>query len=85
MTQGQVFGPFICRNHFPFFVNICFALGVGLFLSVRRDPEGSWWNPLELLNDPPALWVSRRTPRSADSREYDRGCLCRPVAFASSR
>src|SRR5262249_37125482 len=33
-TAGQVFGPFVCRNHFPFYLNQCIGLGVGLLLSV---------------------------------------------------
>ncbi len=32
-SLGQVFGPFICRNHFPFYVNVCIGLGVGLILN----------------------------------------------------
>jgi O-antigen ligase/tetratricopeptide (TPR) repeat protein len=32
-TNGQAFGPFINRNHFAFYVNVCAALGCGLLLS----------------------------------------------------
>src|SRR5438046_3197271 len=32
---GMGFGPFICRNHFPFYVNICLGLSVGLLLWFR--------------------------------------------------
>src|SRR5205085_2329291 len=32
-SRGQVFGPFICRNHFPYYVNLCIGLGTGLLLS----------------------------------------------------
>lgn len=32
LTRGQVFGPFINRNHFPYYLNICIGLGVGLLL-----------------------------------------------------
>ncbi len=31
-SLGQVFGPFICRNHFACYVNLCIGLGVGLLL-----------------------------------------------------
>jgi tetratricopeptide (TPR) repeat protein len=31
-SPGQVFGPFICRSHFAFYVNICIGLGVGVLL-----------------------------------------------------
>jgi len=33
-----VFGPFICRNHFPFYVNVCIGLGLGLLLSLTIQP-----------------------------------------------
>src|SRR5262249_538671 len=29
-TRGQIFGPFINRNHFAGYVNLCAGLGVGL-------------------------------------------------------
>jgi tetratricopeptide (TPR) repeat protein len=31
-AQGSVFGPFVCKNHFPYYVNVCFGLGLGLLL-----------------------------------------------------
>jgi O-antigen ligase/tetratricopeptide (TPR) repeat protein len=42
-SQGQVFGPFICRNHFAFYVNLCIGLGAGLLLasrSLETEPTG---------------------------------------------
>jgi hypothetical protein len=43
--EGSVFGPFICRNHFPFYVNMCLGLGVGLLLAIclpgrAMEPRG---------------------------------------------
>jgi O-antigen ligase/tetratricopeptide (TPR) repeat protein len=41
-TNGQPFGPFINKNHFAFYVNVCAALGCGLLLSriaVRGRPS----------------------------------------------
>jgi len=32
-TRGEPFGPFVCRNHFPFYTNVCVGLGVGLLLA----------------------------------------------------
>jgi O-antigen ligase/tetratricopeptide (TPR) repeat protein len=64
LPESSPFGPFICRNHFPFYVNMCIGLAVGLLLARRRDgsaEEASTarsWNPLELLSDPAGLWVS---------------------------
>jgi O-antigen ligase len=62
-SEGEVFGPFICRNHFSFYVNVCVGLGLGLLLGLRkrnRSPaEGQGLGSLAALaNDPPALWVS---------------------------
>ena len=34
-TQGSVFGPFICRNHAAFYLNLCLGLTTGLFLGTR--------------------------------------------------
>jgi hypothetical protein len=36
-----VFGPFICRNHFPFYVNVCLGLGVGLLVSLTVKETSS--------------------------------------------
>jgi O-antigen ligase/tetratricopeptide (TPR) repeat protein len=35
-TRGIPFGPFICRNHFPDFINICIGLAIGLLLISGR-------------------------------------------------
>ena len=71
-TDGTVFGPFICRNHFPFYVNICAGLCVGQMIAVHRlradaeaaagvvdDGGRAWWlAPFRLLHDPAQLWLS---------------------------
>jgi O-antigen ligase/tetratricopeptide (TPR) repeat protein len=58
-TEGRVFGPFICRNHFSFYVNLCVGLGVGLLLStpafLARRRSGGWVR--DLLNQPQTLWI----------------------------
>lgn len=36
VTLGDVFGPFICRNHFAFYINMCVGLGIGLFAAAGR-------------------------------------------------
>jgi O-antigen ligase len=62
-TEGLVFGPFICRNHFPFYVNACVGLGVGLLLAAgtparpagrRKAPAAA---PGSLLQNPRVLWI----------------------------
>jgi O-antigen ligase len=63
-TEVDVFGPFVCRNHFSFYVNLCVGLAAGLllgFATPHRGPgpqRGGWSAPLiDLLHDPRALWV----------------------------
>jgi O-antigen ligase len=60
VSQGAVFGPFVCKNHFPFYVNVCFGLGVGLLLGSRpfRSTGRSWAGVLaDLGRHPAALWL----------------------------
>jgi O-antigen ligase/tetratricopeptide (TPR) repeat protein len=73
-SMGHVFGPFICKNHFPFYLNVCIGLGVGLLLSRAARPLGAgsargghrafYSDGPEaaglagLLRDPAGLWVS---------------------------
>ena len=63
-TDAEVFGPFICRNHFPFYVNVCLGLGAGLLLSLRASADdhslgrAGWAGSLTAaLHDPRRLWV----------------------------
>lgn len=49
-TQGSVFGPFVCRTHFAFYVNVCIGAGIGLWLSLPRERVG-------VLHDPARLWL----------------------------
>ena len=50
-TDGAVFGPFICRNHFAFYLNLCLGLTTGLFLGTQYflpDPHSrhSTWREM---------------------------------------
>jgi tetratricopeptide (TPR) repeat protein len=61
-SQGAVFGPFVCRNHFPFYVNVCLGLGVGLLFGYPPFAAGGrrvgWGAALaDLGRHPPALWL----------------------------
>jgi O-antigen ligase len=66
-SQGIVFGPFICRNHYPFYINLCVGLGGGLILAHQarktkiagRAPRSALRAPWSrnLLQDPFPLWV----------------------------
>lgn len=46
-TEGQVFGPFVCKNHYPFYLSICIGLGLGLLFEEwnRQDRETSVYAP----------------------------------------
>jgi tetratricopeptide (TPR) repeat protein len=63
-TKTEPFGPFVCRNHFPFYVNICIALGFGWLCSIAP------WGPLPSAPEPlrhgrgaPVGAFARRPPR----------------------
>lgn len=49
------FGPFINRNHYPFFANMTLGLAVGLLLH-RYEKRGTGWANL-MVNDNAALWI----------------------------
>jgi O-antigen ligase len=68
-SLGQVFGPFICRNHYPYYLNLCVGLGFGLLLATGRrhgtPGRAAAWrrgagrrSVLRLLRDPKVLWIS---------------------------
>jgi O-antigen ligase/tetratricopeptide (TPR) repeat protein len=76
---GAVFGPFINRNHFPDYVNICIGLGIGLLVSLNQrgrsfasSEEGS--SLMQTLHDPRALWICAAL-----------GLMVSAVAFSRSR
>lgn len=66
-SPGNSFGPFINRNHFPFYVNMCIGLGIGLLCAspgllrsarsrhVHRSERNTL---LGLLQEPRVLWIS---------------------------
>ena len=61
-TGGAVFGPFVCRNHYPDFMALCIGLGAGALVSNRKssklvaapDPQRGpfWMKALDLLTAP---------------------------------
>jgi len=62
-SEGQVFGPFICRNHFAYYINMSMGLGIGLLLRsqyFQTDAPGSR-KPLSalsnMLQDPWLMWI----------------------------
>jgi O-antigen ligase len=62
-SEGEVFGPFINRNHFSFYLNVGIGLGLGLLLGLRNRNRSAFERQglrslAALANDPPVLWVS---------------------------
>jgi O-antigen ligase/tetratricopeptide (TPR) repeat protein len=62
-SEGEVFGPFICRNHFAYYINLSIGLGIGLLLSTRHfrasttGPTHVTETLLGILQDPTVLWI----------------------------
>src|SRR5579875_739511 len=76
---GNVFGPFINRNHFPDYVNMCIGLGMGLLVSLDRRGHSfaSWEQENSLMqtwHNPRALWICAAL-----------GLMVSAVAFSRSR
>jgi O-antigen ligase/tetratricopeptide (TPR) repeat protein len=68
-SHGSVFGPFVNRNHFAFYINISLGLALGLLLMRGRRSErgpdqvdgGDGRGPAaqrHLFGDPTSLWIS---------------------------
>ena len=89
-TDGTVFGPFVNRNHLPFYANVCLGLGCALLAAHTRG------GPADLLHRPAALWLLVLTGVTAIGVAYSQsrggvaaglaaaaGCLL--VWFANSR
>ena len=57
-TDGAVFGPFVNRDHFAFYINMCIGLGLGLFLSMPASrPKLHEGRIFALLLHPESLWA----------------------------
>ena len=83
---NATFGPFINKNHFAFYVNLCIGLGIGLlFLSSESGtddggyPTGLTTRLRELLSRPGALWIMSALAVMASSVFF---CLSRGGALA---
>lgn len=68
-SQGQVFGPFVNRNHFAFYINISLGLALGLLLLRGRRSGWEQGNldkgdargraaERHVFSDPASLWIS---------------------------
>ncbi len=78
-SQRTPFGPFICHNHFPDYVNMCIGLGIGLLASQRRRGHSSTStdedvSPMQMLRNPRVLWICSAL-----------GLMFTAVAFSGSR
>jgi O-antigen ligase len=69
-TKGSVFGPFICKNHFAFYINLCVGLGAGLMVSLlgprpsigvrsneRWRERPRFETAIDVLQRPAMIWV----------------------------
>lgn len=59
-SMGAAFGPFINRNHFAFYTNICFGLSLGLIGSrqMGKYTRFSFENVIDSLKDSVSLWMA---------------------------
>jgi O-antigen ligase/tetratricopeptide (TPR) repeat protein len=82
-SLGRVFGPFVSRNMFPYYVNMCLGLGLGLVLARISGEPGEGQQPVyqrwpavvsAWLHDVPSLWVLAAV-----------GLMASAVAFSLSR
>ena len=57
-SQGSVYGPFVCRNNFPDYVNVCLFLGIGLLLRapVLGRSRTTWEDVFAGLGRNPAIF-----------------------------
>jgi tetratricopeptide (TPR) repeat protein len=65
-APASVFGPFICRNHFPFYVNCCIGLALGLLVYLQTDASG---NELHERNGAGRRHSRRHSSRKSRNRE----------------
>ncbi|MCE9533223.1 MAG: O-antigen ligase family protein [Planctomycetes bacterium] len=49
-TEFSAFGPFLHRNHFDFYINVCIGLGLGLLLASTKKKTA-------VLQNPRAIWL----------------------------
>jgi O-antigen ligase/tetratricopeptide (TPR) repeat protein len=59
-SLGSAYGPFVCKNNFPDYVNVCLFLGVGLLLrspalSQKGKSSAEW--VIDLGRNTAALWL----------------------------
>lgn len=56
-TEGEVFGPFINRNHAAYYLNLCLGLTFGLLLGTRFFLASDRTTLRGFLRDPRILWL----------------------------
>lgn len=68
-SEGEVFGPFVNRNHCAMYINLCIGLNIGLLLSrryvlrmsnnsyIRKDRSSIF----DLFRDAPSAWMMAST------------------------
>ncbi len=59
-SLGSAYGPFVCKNNFPDYVNVCLFLGIGLLLQspmLKHDGKSIGERIVELGQNPTTLWL----------------------------
>gem|GEM_PF-2332642 len=93
-SPGNVFGPFINRNHFAFYENVCIGLGVGLLMSGLAPGGGRHTAHLrsetrglsEVLQSPYVVWILAALALMATSVVFSLsrgGCVAMLAALAT--
>ncbi len=90
-TAGAVFGPFVCRNHYPDFLALCIGLGAGIPAANRKSPTlgamadlppGTFWEEaFDLLTAP--LQLLHRP--AAVAAALGVGLMLASISFSLSR
>jgi len=78
-TIATPFGPFICKNHFPYYVNMCIGLGIGLLVGQERrgrslESSEHTGSLIQTWQNPRVLWICAAL-----------SLMVSAVAFSSSR
>ncbi len=90
-TGGQVFGPFVCRNHYPDFIALCAGLAIGIMVTKRVPPKiganhafetGSIWDDIQEMLSAPLQLLQQPTVLAAAAGV---GLMLVSIPFSLSR
>ena len=90
-TTGTVFGPFVCRNHYPDFIALCAGLAIGLMVTKRPPPAhgadsetapGSFWDEFTAMLTAPLQLLQQPAVLAASAGV---GMMLVSIPFSLSR